>query len=72
MHNEQLGACPICGADLKRDREYLICPAGDYKVLESTFDQIWDTFIKDPSHRDNLQLATKLVDDLVNSNETKT
>lgn len=71
MLPDKLGTCPICGNNLSRAGQYLVCIAGDYKVLETTFDSIWNDFIavREKGESDNLALTEKLVEDLRNANE---
>lgn len=42
--SDDLGTCPFCRGWLAREGENLVCEKGDYVVVESRFDEIWDLF----------------------------
>lgn len=56
---DYIGKCPVCQAELKREGDNVVCPSGDYSILESIFLQAWDEY---DVHKDAEVLLKKLLD----------
>lgn len=67
--NTPLGRCPICAEELRKEEEFLLCPAGDYKVKAKKFNDRWDRYFQDAKGAPSF-LATALSENLLRDLQT--
>jgi hypothetical protein len=63
-----VGHCPLCQRLLRRYGENLVCEGGDYIVLESEFDRIWDQYPPDRLKAEEPTAGESLLQELIKEN----